>query len=136
MVLPQRTRAAMAGTDSGSCCAALPTVKYDPVCYLCPGNLRANGEHTPPVRQRTYVFENDFAALKLEGETGTLDVDDAGLLRASTEHGVCRVLCFDPRHDLTLATMDGPQVRRSGGNLGGAGGGARRARRHHLRADL
>jgi UDPglucose--hexose-1-phosphate uridylyltransferase len=34
------------------------------------------------------------------------------LLKAETERGVCRVLCFDPRHDLTLATMDVPGIRR------------------------
>ena len=109
LVSPQRTVRPWQGQTE--VVARPPTVKYDPVCYLCPGNLRANGEHTPQY-DSTYVFENDFAALKPEGETGTLDVDDAGLLRASTEHGVCRVLCFDPRHDLTLATMDGAQVRR------------------------
>ena len=40
------------------------------------------------------------------------DLHDAGLLRAETERGVCRVICFDPRHDLTLATMEQPAIRR------------------------
>jgi len=108
MVSPQRTQRPWQGQTETV--AQPATLQYDPACYLCPGNVRANGEHTPKYIS-TYVFENDFAALKPEGETGALDVDGAGLLKASTERGVCRVLCFDPRHDLTLATMDAAQVR-------------------------
>ena len=109
LVSPQRTQRPWQGQTETV--AQVPVLQYDPSCYLCPGNARANGERTPKY-DSTYVFENDFAALKPEGETGTLDVDGAGLLKASTERGVCRVLCFDPRHDLTLATMDAAQVRR------------------------
>jgi len=109
LVSPQRTQRPWQGQTET---VVQPTaLKYDPTCYLCPGNARANGERTPKY-DSTYVFENDFAALKPEGETGTLDVDGTGLLKASTERGVCRVLCFDPRHDLTLATMEPEQVRR------------------------
>jgi UDPglucose--hexose-1-phosphate uridylyltransferase len=109
LVSPQRTQRPWQGqTETVAQSVAL---QYDPSCYLCPGNVRANGEHTPKY-DSTYVFENDFAALKPEGESGALDIDRAGLLKASTERGVCRVLCFDPRHDLTLATMDPVQVRR------------------------
>jgi UDPglucose--hexose-1-phosphate uridylyltransferase len=109
LVSPQRTQRPWQGqTEVVAQPAAL---QYDPTCYLCPGNLRANGEQTPHY-DSTYVFENDFAALKPEGETGELDANNVGLLKASTELGVCRVLCFDPRHDLTLATMEAVQVRR------------------------
>jgi UDPglucose--hexose-1-phosphate uridylyltransferase len=109
LVSPQRTQRPWQGQTETV--AQATTLEYDPSCYLCPGNARANGEHTPKYTS-TYVFENDFAALKPEGEAGTLDAEGAGLLKASTERGVCRVLCFDPRHDLTLATMDRAQVRR------------------------
>ena len=86
-------------------------VTYDPQCYLCPGNLRAGGNRTPAYTE-TYVFENDFAALKPEIPEASMDEAGAGLLRAATEHGLCRVLCFDPRHDLTLATMPVEGIRR------------------------
>jgi UDPglucose--hexose-1-phosphate uridylyltransferase len=109
LVSPQRTQRPWQGQTEAV--AQPPALHYDPSCYLCPGNARANGEHTPKYTS-TYVFENDFAALEPEGETGTLDDGGAGLLKASTERGVCRVLCFDPRHDLTLATMELAQVRR------------------------
>lgn len=85
-------------------------VAYDPACYLCPGNVRAGGHQTPHYTE-TFVFENDFAALKSDIKAASTD-DGTGLLRASTEKGICRVLCFDPRHDLTLATMPVASIRR------------------------
>ena len=79
--------------------------EYDPTCYLCPGNARAGGVRNPAYRG-TYVFDNDFAALKPETATERLDLEGRGLLVAEGEPGVCRVICFLPRHDLTLSTMD------------------------------
>ena len=109
LVSPQRTQRPWQGqTETPAAPAAL---QYDPQCYLCPGNLRAGGEHTPPYTG-TYVFENDYAALKPDVPSASLDADGTGLLRAETERGVCRVLCFDPRHDLTLATMSVEGIRR------------------------
>ncbi len=84
---------------------------YDSACYLCPGNLRANGDHTPHYTG-TYIFPNDFAALKAESVAMDLDLSGAGLLRAESERGICRVICFDPRHDLTLATMPVEAIER------------------------
>jgi UDPglucose--hexose-1-phosphate uridylyltransferase len=92
--------------------AQLPTEKepaYDPDCYLCPGNARAGGVHNP-VYVSTFVFDNDFAALKLQTPTDRLDLDNKGLLVAEPEPGICRVLCFSPRHDLTLASMPPQQI--------------------------
>lgn len=82
---------------------------YDPSCYLCAGNTRSGGEANPEYTG-TYVFDNDFAALQPDSPAGEMDVD--GLLRASAERGVCRVLCFSPRHDHTLADMDVGGIRR------------------------
>jgi UDPglucose--hexose-1-phosphate uridylyltransferase len=81
---------------------------YDPACYLCPGNERANGERNPEYRG-TFVFENDFAALRPHGSQAT--VDDAGLLVARGEPGACRVICFSPRHDLSLPDMEPAALR-------------------------
>ncbi len=77
---------------------------YDPDCYLCPGNARAGEAHNPSYTG-TFVFENDFAALKPDVARDRLDFENKGLLVAEAESGVCRVMCFSPRHDLTLATM-------------------------------
>ncbi len=86
-----------------------PEPAYDPTCYLCPGNTRAGGIRNPPYAS-TFVFENDFAALKAQILRERLDVDERGLLVAESERGICRVLCFSPRHDLTLATMEPAEI--------------------------
>ncbi len=80
---------------------------YDPSCYLCPGNVRANGERNPSY-DSTFVFTNDFAALR--PDLPPVEVED-GLLRAKSESGTCKVICFSPRHDLSLSRMDAAQAR-------------------------
>ncbi len=82
---------------------------YDPACYLCPGNVRANGEHNPQY-ESTYVFDNDFPALLPDIPQG--DYSAGQLIHAESERGLARVVCFTPRHDLTLAEMDTPTIRR------------------------
>ena len=82
---------------------------YDPNCYLCPGNSRAGGIRNPKY-EATFVFTNDFAALKPDTPAEREDVEGAGLLVAQGEGGICRVICFSPRHDLTLATMTREQI--------------------------
>jgi len=80
---------------------------YDPACYLCPGNERAGGERNPDYPS-TFVFTNDFAALR--PDSSVRSVRD-GLLVAEGERGTCLVMCFSPRHDLTLAEMRPADVR-------------------------
>ena len=82
---------------------------YDPDCYLCPGNARAGGVHNPQYSS-TFVFSNDFAALLPDTPVATRQPHP--LLRASSEPGTCRVLCFSPRHDLTLPEMPVEAIRR------------------------
>lgn len=82
--------------------------RYDPSCYLCPGNARANGASNPQY-DGTYVFKNDFSALLADAPRAAFE---SGLLRAGSERGECRVICFSPRHDLDVAQMDVPQIRR------------------------
>jgi UDPglucose--hexose-1-phosphate uridylyltransferase len=81
---------------------------YDPSCYLCPGSTRAAGARTPDYTS-TFVFDNDYAALLPDGSAEPQESDR--LLVTQPERGICRVVCFDPRHDLTLATMPGPAIR-------------------------
>jgi len=81
---------------------------YDPNCYLCPGNARAGGARNPAYTE-TFVFDNDFAALK--PDTPASDIQEKGLLVARSEAGRCRVVCFSPRHDLTMARMSVPELR-------------------------
>ncbi len=78
--------------------------EFDETCYLCPGNVRANGEKNPSY-ESTYVFDNDFAALKQEELEFEQNPDDI-FFKAQPERGISRVVCFSPRHDLTLPEMD------------------------------
>lgn len=81
---------------------------YDPTCYLCPGNERAGGKHNPQYTN-TFVFENDFAALLPVGPQG--DVSQGDFFQAEGETGRARVICFSPRHDLTLPEMAVTEIR-------------------------
>ena len=83
---------------------AEPSQGYDPSCYLCPGNVRAGGQRNPPYPD-TFVFNNDFAALQPETTWAQIDVDEKGIVVAESESGICRVVCFSPRHNLTLSQM-------------------------------
>jgi len=82
---------------------------FDPNCYLCPGNERAGGKRNPQY-DSTFVFQNDFSALL--PDTPIEELDQRGLLRAASERGLCRVICFSPRHDWTLPNMPRPDIRR------------------------
>lgn len=108
LVSPNRTQRPWQGQMEKPVVAA--ALKYDPDCYLCPGNVRAGGARTDKYTS-TYVFENDYAALKLDAPRFSSDEEDKGILVAEGESGVCRVICFSPRHDLTLAKMSVPEIR-------------------------
>jgi UDPglucose--hexose-1-phosphate uridylyltransferase len=82
--------------------------RYDPGCYLCPGNGRAGGKRNPDYAT-TFVFDNDFPALL--PSTPPFDRREGRLLVGRAESGVCRVVCFSPRHDLTISRMDRDGLR-------------------------
>ena len=81
---------------------------YDAACYLCPGNVRAHGERNPAYKT-TFAFDNDFPALLPESEAPAAGGGE--LLVSEPAAGRCRVLCFSPRHDLTLAEMETGAIR-------------------------
>jgi UDPglucose--hexose-1-phosphate uridylyltransferase len=86
-----------------------PRLAYDAGCYLCPGNVRASGERNPPYTA-TFAFDNDFPAL-LAGEGPPAPAERHGLLVSEPVAGRCRVVCFSPRHDTTLAELGAPAIR-------------------------
>lgn len=124
LVSPQRTQRPWQGESTAA--ARETSLRYDPTCYLCPGNERAGGERNPAYDE-TYVFDNDYAALlpdiaddgegvaPNEGSSspGVPDADLRGddLLVARSERGRCRVVCFSPRHDLSVSQMSTPEIR-------------------------
>ncbi|WVQ71760.1 galactose-1-phosphate uridylyltransferase [Cryptococcus sp. DSM 104548] len=106
LVSPHRTKRPWKGQTEEPVLAALP--QYEETCNLCPGNERGSGERNPKYTE-TFTFENDFPALLTEplpsiGGGGELTDTDA-LFTSEPVRGRCKVICFHPRHDLTLARM-------------------------------
>lgn len=106
LVSPQRTKRPWQGEVSPTEKVIRP--KYDPECYLCPGNKRANGDINPNYKN-SFVFTNDFSPLleKIPSSSNTTN----GLLIKKNETGICRVVNFSPRHDLTLAEMSKKEIQ-------------------------
>lgn len=100
LVSPHRTKRPWQGKVEKIETAKRPS--HDPNCYLCAGNVRANGTKTPDYSD-TYAFDNDFGALLPKTSRATYN---EGLLKAKGEKGICRVLCFSPDHSLTLPDME------------------------------
>ena len=107
LVSPHRNQRPWQGQQEASHSVNRPP--HDPQCYLCPGNRRA-GDAVNPAYQDTFVFKNDFAALLQD--TPAVDTPSSGLFRTQPVNGECRVLCFSPRHDLTLPEMTQDQLGR------------------------
>jgi UDPglucose--hexose-1-phosphate uridylyltransferase len=106
LVCPHRTARPWHGQTETITAAA--AVSYDPQCFLCPGNTRANGA-TNPRYESTFVFDNDYAALLPDTAAATIGVGQ--LLQAQAEAGACRVICYSPRHDLALSQMPVSGIR-------------------------
>lgn len=81
---------------------------YDQHCYLCPGNVRASGDVNPNYSD-VYVFTNDFAAL--QSDSKSFSIDD-GLIKADSEQGLCKVICFSPDHSKSLAQMTVKEIEK------------------------
>ena len=102
MVSPQRAERPWLGQVEKPPQEDLPA--YDPECYLCPGNARAGGIRNPNYAS-TFVFNNDFASLQPDWHAAARP-DESSLLVSAPERGLCRVVCFSPRHDLTLPELE------------------------------
>ncbi len=107
LVSPHRTKRPWQGAQEQAARDDRP--KYDPKCYLCPGNERAGGLENPAYTE-TFVFTNDFSALLADSPAS--EPLSSGLFMAQPVKGECRVICFSPRHDLTLAEMDPKDIRK------------------------
>ena len=106
-VSPHRTQRPWQGKQEKQRADKKP--EYDEKCYLCPGNNRA-GDAKNPIYKSTYAFDNDFSALLPDNEPA--GVNHKSLFVANTERGICRVICFTPRHDQTLPEMEIGQIRK------------------------
>ena len=109
LVSPQRTKRPWIGKLEPD--AAAISVSYDPECYLCPGNARANGQINPDYLG-PYAFGNDFPALLPSdaSQQGGAN-EDHGLFRCEAVSGECRVVCFSPDHGKTLPLLTSGEMR-------------------------
>jgi len=105
LVSPHRTKRPWQGKQEILQKTELPVYLKD--CYLCPGNERAGGAVNPNYKG-TFVFDNDFAALN--NKSNTTDYEE-GLLKASTEKGVCKVICFSEKHNKTLPDLSVNEIQ-------------------------
>jgi len=101
LVSPHRNQRPWQGKQEATPQAQRPA--YDPTCYLCPGNTRAGGQINPPYTS-TFAFDNDFAALLPRAEQPAAPQEDP-LFWREEESGACRVVCFSPRHDLSIPDL-------------------------------
>ncbi|WP_188406668.1 UDP-glucose--hexose-1-phosphate uridylyltransferase [Psychroflexus salis] len=100
LVSPHRTKRPWQGKQEDVANEARPA--HDPDCYLCAGNKRINGEQNPNYKD-VFIFTNDFAALQVNTKQFSLN---EGLLKAESESGICKVICFSPDHSKSLPDMD------------------------------
>jgi UDPglucose--hexose-1-phosphate uridylyltransferase len=100
LVSPHRAKRPWQGQQEAVERAALPA--YDPDCYLCPGNVRVNGEQNPQY-EGTYVFTNDFAALSPDTPPAAPGADP--LFQNMSARGTSRVICFSPDHGKSLPLL-------------------------------
>ncbi|MFG6488135.1 UDP-glucose--hexose-1-phosphate uridylyltransferase [Roseateles sp. BYS78W] len=107
IVSPHRTQRPWQGAQEAVDDAPLPA--HDPSCYLCAGNVRANGQHNPDYRT-TFAFDNDFAALQPQAAAVPAQAEGS-LLQPEPLAGECRVLCFSPDHGKTLPELDPVALR-------------------------
>ncbi|KAJ5634861.1 Galactose-1-phosphate uridylyltransferase [Penicillium herquei] len=105
LVSPHRTKRPWQGAQESPSKTTLPS--YDPKCYLCPGNQRAQGDVNPKY-ESTFVFVNDYSAVKEEQaayDASHADELESRFLKAEPVTGKCYVLTFSAAHNLTLADL-------------------------------
>ena len=82
--------------------------EFDPTNPLCPGVTRPSGAINPQY-ESTFVFDNDFPAL-LEDVPGPEDSGNP-LFQAASARGICRVMCFSPKSNITLPLMSQAEIK-------------------------
>jgi UDPglucose--hexose-1-phosphate uridylyltransferase len=82
---------------------------FDEGCYLCPGVTRANGSVNPNYTG-TFAIDNDFPSLALHAPQ-IANQDSNPLQRRAPATGVCRVLCWSEKHNVTMAQLSADGMR-------------------------
>jgi UDPglucose--hexose-1-phosphate uridylyltransferase len=84
---------------------------YDQSCYLCPGNKRIHGEQNPDYTN-IFIFDNDHPVVGRQAPEidPSREINGNGLYKRAKAEGIARVVCYDPRHNVSLAEVDTTQV--------------------------
>ncbi|TXD49812.1 UDP-glucose--hexose-1-phosphate uridylyltransferase [Polaribacter sp. IC073] len=106
LVSPHRAKRPWQGQNEEISTEKRPS--HDESCYLCATNTRINGEINPDYKD-VFVFTNDFAALQKDSPSFSVD---EGLLKAKSESGICKVICFSPDHSKSLAEMEVEDIKK------------------------
>ena len=108
VVAAHRQNRPWSGEQVGPRPAQIPA--YLPDCYLCPGNARISGAKNPGYTQ-TFVFDNDHPCVGPESAANLPPPPGpAGLYRNLPARGIARVVCYSPKHNLTLAELDASEI--------------------------
>lgn len=83
---------------------------YKTDCYLCPGNERAGGRARNPDYDGVYVFDNDFPCVGPDAPRELEPSVAPDILRNRPAAGKARVVCYSPKHNLTLAQLPVEQI--------------------------
>ena len=81
--------------------------EYDADCYLCPGNKRISGKQNPNYKE-TFVFDNDHACVSWDAPK--VQELNQGIYMRKPASGIARVVCYSPKHNLTLAELEPAEI--------------------------
>ena len=112
LVSPHRSNRPWQGQIEKSASTLLPS--YDSACYLCANNIRSNGKTNPDYKD-VYVFDNDFPSLltdDLRKSSFKAKTSLSDLFISKPERGICRVICFSPKHNLTVPDLKVSEIRK------------------------
>ena len=80
---------------------------FEPSCYLCPGNQRANSKQNPKY-EGVYVFDNDFPVVGMNAPLISAEQDQ--LYQKASARGFAKVICYDQDHSKSMSDLSERQM--------------------------
>ena len=81
--------------------------EYIDDCYLCPRNERVSGSFNEDYTG-VYVFNNDLPCV---GADAPIELETpAGIYKNRPANGIARVICYSPKHNLSLAELSVSEI--------------------------
>ena len=95
------------GETVGETSRSVVLPEYVEDCHLCPGNVRVSGSRNEKYRG-VFVFDNDHPCVGPDAPRALQP--PPGLYRNRPAEGLARVLCYSPRHNVTLAELEKAEI--------------------------